>query len=182
MKTVAPHRRDGGGSTSSANDIHTMIDYYTAWNDHDLEKLTALIGERISFEGPEWVYDLRTSPFMTHAEVLLGAFADLRFEVESLDRYDHNLAVGKWILHGTNSGPIFGAASTGRTLCLRGADFFSFDCGRISSLQCYLDSLAVARQLGLQFAITNPRARRYNPSGTVRWPYSFAKAFQGVAL
>lgn len=141
------------------SDIHQMIDYFTAWNDRDAQRLEMMVSENVVFEGPNWGKLTDQPSFGAHVENLLAAFTDLNFHVESLDRYDDGHAVGQWTLYGTNTGPIFDLPPTHRQVSLRGADFFSFERGRVASIRTFLDTLSMARQLGLQVAVGRPNPR-----------------------
>jgi predicted ester cyclase len=73
---------------------------------------------------------------------VLAQFPDCRFEVESSGATSDTTAAAQWTMLATQ-------ASDGRTITLRGADFFTLDeaTDRIATVVGYFDQVALRRQL-----------------------------------
>jgi steroid delta-isomerase-like uncharacterized protein len=115
------------------------------WNDGDLAVADELlspahvhhIGER-RLEGPEGVKDAVTN--------FRRAFPDLHFAIEEVVS-DGDRVVVRWIGTGTQEGPFYDLAATGRVARWSGMDLVHLEDGRIVELWANADSMALFEQL-----------------------------------
>jgi len=139
-----PHRRA---------DIQILVDYFSAWNDHDVSAILSLLTDDATYVGPMATDQLGGRALRREIDWLWASFPDLWFDIESLDRHDDESAVAQWVMHGTNTGPILGFGPTHRRVRLAGADFFRFRHGLISGIRSHFDSVNLVRQLGIDIVI-----------------------------
>jgi steroid delta-isomerase-like uncharacterized protein len=140
------------------SDIQILVDYFTAWNDHDVNAILNLLTDDASYVGPMATDELGGRALRREMDWLWASFPDLWFEIESLDHHDDDSAVAQWVMHGTNTGPILGFAATGRRVRLAGADFFRFRNGSIAGIRSHFDSVDMVRQLGIDVLIRRGEA------------------------
>jgi len=132
--------------------------YFRAWNAHDPDGVAAVLDEGATYTDPTV-----TEPPLTgiriadHARALFTAFPDLQFEVISVQRDASGTEVARWLMHGTNSGPLRGQFPTGQRVCLPGVDVIDVRDGKIQAVHGYFDRQSLAEQLGLQ-VIVQPHA------------------------
>lgn len=115
------------------------------WNRGDLAVADELlspahvhhIGEH-RLEGPEGVKDAVTS--------FREAFPDLHFAVEDVVS-DGDRVVVRWIATGTQEGPFYDLAATGRAARWSGMDLVRLEGGRIVELWANADSMTLFEQL-----------------------------------
>src|SRR5687768_5708174 len=84
---------------------------------------------------------------------LWAAFPDLTFETESIGEMGPDLVAAQWVMTGTNLGSVMGLPPTGKTVRVRGADFFRMKDGLVQSVTGYFDSRAIPTQLGLDVIV-----------------------------
>ncbi|MGE0283680.1 MAG: ester cyclase [Rhizobiaceae bacterium] len=135
------------------SDIRILVDYFTAWNDHDVNAILGLLTDDATYVGPLATDQLGGRALRREIDWLWAAFPDLWFEIESLDHHDDESAVAQWLMHGTNTQPILGRAATHRRIRLAGADFFRFRDGLIAGIRSHFDSVDLVRQLGIDVLI-----------------------------
>lgn len=131
------------------NDIQILVDYFTAWNDHDGGAILGLLAPDVTYEGPTAADELGGRALRREIDWLWSSFPDLWFEIGSLDRLDDDSAVAQWVMHGTNTRPVLGLAATHRRIRLPGVDFFRFRDGLIAGIRTHFDSAGLVRQLGI---------------------------------
>ena len=146
-----------GHASPPPHPIKALIAYYTAWNAHDAAAIIEMLGPRATYEGTNSGGRLSGQSLVDYLNALWVALPDLRVEIESLDQYEREAALGRWTLTGTNIGPIFGLSPTGRSIRLAGADFFRFRDGRIASVSGHFDAVEMLRQLGLRLQVSPVR-------------------------
>jgi glyoxylase-like metal-dependent hydrolase (beta-lactamase superfamily II)/predicted ester cyclase len=118
----------------SAHDLDAAID---CWDEGGVDRL---VGQQ------ELVAPQGTRAYF---EELFEAFPDFRFEVVDMTTYRNRTAV-RWRAEATFAGPgrFQGFAPNGAHVALEGCDLVTVVDGKIRSLDAYLDSGAIARQLG----------------------------------
>lgn len=139
-------------------DIRILVDYFSAWNDHDVNAILSLLTDDATYVGPMASDGLGGRALRREIDWLWASFPDLWFEVESLDQHDDQGAVAQWVMHGTNTGPALGLPATHRRVRLAGADFFRFRDGLIAGVRSHFDSVNLVRQLGLDVVIRRGEA------------------------
>lgn len=134
-----------------STNVRTALDHlFEAFDDHDADRAVAAYAPDIRFRmhssGTELV-----GPEAVHAmhEQLFAAFSDAHTNVlEVIDAGD--VVVFEFELLGTNDGPYMGLDATGKSVNVRVCDVVRFGGdGKIISEDNYMDSLSMARQLGL---------------------------------
>lgn len=131
------------------SEIQMLVDYFTAWNDHDIDAILGLLTDDATYDGPSAGGDFGGRAPRREIHWLWTSFPDLWFEIESLDRHDDKSAVAQWIMHGSNTGPIFGLEATGLPIRVAGVDIFRFRNGLIAGIRSRFDSVDLVRQLGI---------------------------------
>jgi steroid delta-isomerase-like uncharacterized protein len=132
--------------------------YFRAWNTHDPEGVAAALAEGGTYVDPAVGGCPLTGPrIVEHARALMTAFPDLNFEVLSSQHVGNGTEVARWLMRGTNTGPLRGLFPTGRPVALAGVDVITIADGKIGSVQGYFDRQTMAEQLGLQ-VIVQPHA------------------------
>jgi glyoxylase-like metal-dependent hydrolase (beta-lactamase superfamily II)/predicted ester cyclase len=118
----------------SAHDLDAAID---CWDEGGVDRL---VGQQ------ELVAPHGTR---TYFKELFEAFPDFRFEVVDMTTYRNRTAV-RWRAQATFAGPgrFQGFAPNGAHVALEGCDLVTVVDGKIRALDAYLDSGAIARQLG----------------------------------
>jgi heme-degrading monooxygenase HmoA/ketosteroid isomerase-like protein len=142
--------------------------YFRAWNSHDPDGIAAALAEGGTYTDPTISgAPLTGAQIAGHARAVLTAFPDLSFEVLGSQRVANGTEVVRWLMRGTNTGPLrvlFQTGRsvalpgvTGRSLALPGVDVITVADGKIGSVQGYFDRQTMAEQLGLQ-VIVQPHA------------------------
>jgi steroid delta-isomerase-like uncharacterized protein len=155
--------------------IRTLVAYFTAWNDHDLEGVLRTFAGEAAYQDPYWRGTISEQGFRRYVTRLWKAFPDLKMEVESLDQYDTDRAIAQWVLRGTNTGRMFGLRPSGRIIRVRGADFFEFQRGCIAGVTSHFDTFEMARQAGLEVVLREMGGAR-SRSGTIYSQYELEKS------
>ncbi|MFZ5711183.1 MAG: ester cyclase [Pseudomonadota bacterium] len=127
--------------------------YFAAWIAHDADAILSTLGPEGTYEDPGTGGPIKGEAFRAYVTGLWSAFPDLTFRIESHAATGPSTSAAQWVMRGTNTGPMRGAPPTGRTVEVRGADFFAFRDGRIASVTGYFDSAAVPRQIGLDVIV-----------------------------
>lgn len=129
------------------------------WNSHDLEGVLALVTDDFVYEDPSMLGDhiVGKAQFADFLEALWRAFPDLAFDVPSTP-YVAVIGTGMavpWRTTGTFTGDFKGGPSplalapTGRSFDLRGVDLYEYRDGLLDRWVSVVDSMDLARQLGL---------------------------------
>jgi len=132
--------------------------YFTAWNAHDPDGVAAALADGGTYTDPTVTGSpLAGVQIAEHARALFTAFPDLSFEVIGAPHVIDGTTVARWVMRGTNTGPLRGQLPTGRSVALAGVDVITVADGKIESVQGYFDRQTMAEQLGLQ-VIVQPHA------------------------
>ena len=119
-------------------------------NSHDLGYIDELYAEDIV-----WWYVGMPAPergrdaLKARDTATLNAFADPHREVDATVVDEHGAAV-RWRLTATHTGDYGGLSATQRRVELNGCSVFEFDGERVQRLSVYVDTAALARQLGAE--------------------------------
>jgi steroid delta-isomerase-like uncharacterized protein len=129
------------------------------WNGHDLEGVLALVTDDFVYEDPSMLGDhiVGKAQFRAFLQAIWRAFPDLTFDIPTtpyVALVGSGLAV-PWRTTGTFTGDFRGGPSplalapTGRGFDLRGVDLYEYRDGLLSRWVSVVDSMDLARQLGL---------------------------------
>jgi len=137
----------------------TQVDpYFSAWNARDADGVVAAFAEGGTYTDPAVTGPpLSGAAIAEHVGALFTAFPDLSLEMLSTqllngDASDCTVVV-RWLMRGTNTGPLREWSASGRSVALRGADFISVASGKITSVDSYFDRQTMAEQLGFQVIV-----------------------------
>jgi steroid delta-isomerase-like uncharacterized protein len=142
---------------AEARDNAAIIhDLYDAFNDHDLDRITAMVSE--DFELVDFAADRQTfrgsEGFSQWLQVFLTAFPDAEVEVTNAV----TAGEGGWVFtehtgRGTHTGPLVGPSGTipptGRRLELPIGELLRVENGRVALIHAYYDGATIMRQLGV---------------------------------
>ena len=132
-------------------------EYFDAWNRHDPEAIVATFVQGGTYTDPNAPEGLSGRAIAEYASGLFAAFPDLSFDLVSHSCTDDGAVAARWVMRGTNTGPLRGNPPTGGTVALPGADFIAVEGDKLRSVQGYFDRSTFVEQLGLQ-AIVQPRS------------------------
>ena len=127
--------------------------YFDAWNRHDAAAIVASFTEGGTYRDPATGQPLTGEAIAAYAGGLWAAFPDLSFEIVSAAPAGDGMLAARWIMHGTNRGPMRGLPPSGRAVSLPGADFIQVEGTRIRSVEGYFDTKTLSEQLGLQTVV-----------------------------
>ncbi len=127
--------------------------YFDAWNRHDPEAIVATFAEGGTYTDPNAPEGLSGQAIAEYAGGLFAAFPDLSFDVLSHHATGDGTVAARWLMRGTNTGPLRGNPPTGATVALPGADFIAVEGEKIRSVEGYFDRGPLSEQLGLQVIV-----------------------------
>lgn len=133
--------------------LHSALDrYFDAWNAHDPDAVVASMTDTGTYEDPTTGGPLAGDALRDSITSLLVGFPDLSFDVESVSAASDTEAVGRWRMHGTNSGPTPQGPPTNGTIDLPGIDVLTYDpdADRVATVVGYFDTATMLGQLGLE--------------------------------
>jgi len=124
--------------------------YLAAWSSGDPEAVGAALAPDGTYQDPLTGGPLGGEALAGYVGVTMTAFPDLHFDLVS--RHDDGETVAlRWIMRGTNSGPLLDNRPTQATIAVPGADFFTLDAtGAIAEVDGYFDQQTFMTQLGFQ--------------------------------
>jgi steroid delta-isomerase-like uncharacterized protein len=131
--------------------------YFDAWNRHDPEAIAATFVQGGTYTDPNAPEGLSGRAIAEYSSDLFAAFPDLLFDLVSHSSTDDEVVAARWVMRGTNTGPLRGNPPSGGTVVLPGADFIAVEGDKIRSVQGYFDRSTFVEQLGLQ-VIVQPRS------------------------
>ena len=134
------------------NAIQIAERYFDAWNRREADAIVASFASGGTYSDPS-SGNLQGEAIGAYAKGLWAAFPDLSFETGSAADNGAGLVAAQWVMHGTNTGSMYGLPPTGCSVTLPGADFIQVEGDRIRSVRGYFDSRAVPDQLGLQVTV-----------------------------
>jgi steroid delta-isomerase-like uncharacterized protein len=135
-----------------------VLRYFEAWNDRDPAAVVATFAEGGTYSDPNVAGPPLSGPALAaYAQGLFEGFPDLRFEVPELETLPHGVTMARWLMRGTNTGPLRGAPPSGRAVALPGVDLIATTDSGLRSVEGYFDRQTMAEQLGLQ-VIVQPHA------------------------
>ncbi len=127
--------------------------YFHAWRARDADAILATFNDGGRYEDPGTGGPISGPALRGYVTGLWAAFPDLDFEEESLGEIAPDRMAAQWVMTGTNSGSMGGLPPTGKSVRLRGADFFALRDGRLDSVTGYFDSAGLPRQIGLNVIV-----------------------------
>jgi steroid delta-isomerase-like uncharacterized protein len=141
--------------------------YFQAWNDRDPAAVVAAFAEGGTYTDPNVAGPPLSGPALaSYAQGLFEGFPDLRFEVAEPAILPDGVTVARWLMRGTNSGPLRGAPPSGKAVALPGVDLIATGETGVRSVVGYFDRQTMAEQLGLQ-VLVQPHA-----AGPFRFGYA----------
>ena len=141
---------------AEARDNAAIIhDLYDAFNDHDLDRIAAMVSEDFElvdfaadgqvFRGPEG--------FRQWLQIFLTAFPDAKVEVTNVVTASEGRVFTEHTGRGTHTGPLVGPSGTipptGRKGELPIGELFQVENGKIALIHAYYDGATLMRQLGV---------------------------------
>lgn len=132
--------------------------YFDAWNAHDPVAVAAVLEPGGTYTDPAVTGPpLSGAALAEHAADLFAGIPDLNFELLSAQLADGGLGGGevvvRWLMRGTNTGPLRGWPPSGRSVALRGLDVITVAGSQVASVESYFDRQTLAEQLGHQVII-----------------------------
>lgn len=133
--------------------LQDRIDAYNrAWNDHDLEAITAMHAPSMVFHNHTAGESAEGDAVREHIAAIFAAWPDITFEPRRT-YVREDLVVQEWTASATHSRPIsrggITAEPSGRRISWEGLDVIPFEDGLITRKDVYSDSVAILRQIGL---------------------------------
>jgi steroid delta-isomerase-like uncharacterized protein len=160
--------------------------YFDAWNAHDADAVAAAFAEDGSYTDPTVIGPpLSGSALSEHVRDMLTAFPDLTFELLTTHpqgNATNGAVTARWLMRGTNTGPLRGLAPTGRLVELRGIDVITISGGKIKSVEGLFDRQSLSDQLGSQMRAQPPAADPFQFGYAVRTTSGSATTPGAVSL
>jgi steroid delta-isomerase-like uncharacterized protein len=123
-----------------------VIRYADAWIARDEDALAKSLAPQTTMANPR-MGELSHARVVEHLRRLLEAFPDLGFLVDGPMIVEGNWAAYRWVMTGTNTGPLYGRPPPGRAIRLEGADFIEVSGGLVTRIVEYSDTAGFAEQL-----------------------------------
>jgi steroid delta-isomerase-like uncharacterized protein len=146
--------------------------YFDAWNARDPEAVAAAFAEDGTYTDPTVAGPpLSGLALAEHVRDMLTGFPDLTFEILHTQPQDNGTSgavIARWLMRGTNTGPLRGLAPTGRRVELRGVDVITIAGGEIKSVEGLFDRETLSEQLGSQMRAQPPSADPFQFGYAVR--------------
>jgi steroid delta-isomerase-like uncharacterized protein len=133
--------------------IEVVSRYLDSWTARDADAVIATLNADGTYEDPSSGGPLSGEAFKGYMKGLWSVFPDLTFETQSVGEMGPDLVAAQWVMKGTNQGSMMGLPPTGKSVMLRGADFFRMKDGKIQSVTGYFDTRAIPAQLGLDVIV-----------------------------
>jgi hypothetical protein len=86
--------------------------YFDAWNRRDPEAIIATFAEGGTYSDPNAPEGLTGQAIGEYAGGLFAAFPDLSFDLLSHDSIGDGVVAARWVMRGTNTGPLRGNPPT----------------------------------------------------------------------
>ena len=94
--------------------------YFDAWNRHDPEAIAATFVQGGTYTDPNAPEGLSGRAIAEYSSDLFAAFPDLLFDLVSHSSTDDEVVAARWVMRGTNTGPLRGNPPSGGTVVLPG--------------------------------------------------------------
>ena len=176
------HKSGPVGTAESVRSTQPLSDtiaaYFEAWNRHDADVIVATFNAGGTYQDPTTAKPLSGAAIAENAKALWEAFPDLAFTRGEAVGSGDRIAV-QWHMTGTHKGTFRGLPPTGRSVGVRGADFFELAGGKIALIRGYFDSRTIPEELGLQ-VIVQPHTLGPFTFGTSTRAHSGNKATPGA--
>lgn len=130
--------------------IQVVREVFAAWNAHDADRLTALLGEEFESKSDAWPAPIRGREAQRELmRTYVTAFPDLRFDVEQL-LPSGDYVISRWHATGTHRGELMGIPPTNRRgEGIQGCTVAEVRNGEIVREWVYWDVATLLRQLGV---------------------------------
>jgi len=137
----------------SAEKLEALIERYNeAWNDHDLDAITAMHAPDIVFENHTAGESAEGDEAREQIARIFETWPDIRFETRRLYVRD-GVVTQEWTATATHANTMrrgdLVAEPTGKKVQWRGVDVIPFEGGLIKRKDVYSDSVSILRQVGL---------------------------------
>jgi steroid delta-isomerase-like uncharacterized protein len=143
--------------------------YFQAWNDRDPAAVVAAFDGDGTYTDPSVSGPpLSGERLAAHATALFTGFPDLRFEIVGADASPGGRVVARWLLRGTNTGPLWGLPPSGRAVAMPGIDFIELGQEGLRRVEGQFDRQTMAEQLGLQVIVQPVAAGPFRFGSAVR--------------
>jgi len=145
----------GGGSAARSADsqaLERVLDQWAvSWSSGDVDKLLPLFTDDVRYEDVTFgAVNQGKNALRDFAATTFGAFADLKFELESrLVAADGRSGAMEWTWRGRQTKDLPGLPATNKTFEVRGATVVDFTDGKISRNSDYWDLATYMKQVGL---------------------------------
>jgi steroid delta-isomerase-like uncharacterized protein len=124
-------------------------EYLAAWNARDAERVLASFSHGGTYTDPT-VGTLSGPAIAGYVAALCAAFPDLHFDDEGILTAGENVVVARWVMGGTQHGPLAGRPPMGREIAVPGIDVITTEDGKVRSVRGFFDQKTFFEQLGLQ--------------------------------
>jgi len=115
-------------------------------NKGDAATIGSLISDDVIFRNPPFVIK-GLEGFRKLISSLRATFPDLHFTIEDEIAEGDRVAT-RWVMRGTQSGPVEGHPATGKKMDVSGMDIFRITGGKVREVWVNMDSMGQAQQLG----------------------------------
>lgn len=136
-----------------------VVEYVSAWNDHDAPRLAALFRQDGSYgdfgEGKVFPGRHEIERFFSD---FFSAVPDSTLTLTSEPAFDGGRALCRWTMSGTQTGALWGLPATGRTFRVEGSTALILKEGQVERAAAYFSVRSLARQL--KFRISPEAAAR----------------------
>jgi steroid delta-isomerase-like uncharacterized protein len=129
-----------------------MLDaWLAAWNDHDSQRLGALMTDDVEFfdAGFSGVQHGREAALDKGVWLFLRGVPDLHWELRGEPVVGKDSVAWEWTFTGTNTGTWGSVQATRQRIQLKGVGIMRLRDGKVSQVSSYYDSASLNRQLGL---------------------------------
>jgi steroid delta-isomerase-like uncharacterized protein len=128
---------------------HIVRTYMDACCRLDLDAFLATFAAEGTYSDPGTGQALSGRAITDYLGGLFAAFPDATFETVAVHAITEQLAVWRWVMHGTNTGSFAGLPPTGRRITLPGCEFIEVRAHLVQRVEGYFDRLTMLGQLGL---------------------------------
>ncbi|HEY1237311.1 MAG TPA: nuclear transport factor 2 family protein [Solirubrobacterales bacterium] len=140
------------GEDSAQSLEETIARYNDAWNDHDLDAITAMHAPDMVFENHTAGESAEGEEVREHIGAIFETWPDIRFETRRLYVRD-GVVTQEWTATATHTNTMrrgeLVAEPTGKQVEWRGVDVIPFEDGLVKRKDAYSDSVSILRQVGL---------------------------------